>query len=351
MNYQFMIERKLHPQGQSGKETIYACPECENLDTGHHLYVNYDKEKWHCVKCGAGGKRLSSLLRLLNISVNFDYESLYTEQDSALDDIISMKKETKKSVIVDRSTDIEVLNEYYKYHTLDSMLLAPSYAYLKNRGFTDETIINARLTEGLNRYGEKFIIKGKEYIGRDYSGRIMIPSLNKDGLVSFYLGRDYTGTKPNKYANAPKEIGVASEDVWGLDTIKGDTIIICEGVFSAISVDNALGKHISCATYGKSIAQKSSETEINVTSQGEKLLIRNFKNYIMFYDKDALEDSYKNAQYLYERGANVRVVKIPDSLYPENPKADAGDMTRGEIIDLIHNSKEYDQFLRIIDLT
>lgn len=347
MNYQSMIENKLHPQGQSGNEIIYACPNCEDLDSGHHLYVNYDKNVWHCVKCGAGGRRLTSLLKLLNLSVDFDYESLYTEQDKSLDDIISMKKTTpQKDKIVDYSTDLTVLTEYYLNHI--KYLSPEAYAYLRSRGLSDYLISSLGLMEGINRYGDKINIKGKVYDGRDYSDRIMIPSLRKDNLISFYLGRDYKGTRSNKYLNAPKEIGVASEDVWGLDLIESDSVVICEGVFSAISVNNALNKMIACATYGKSIAQKSSEIDRRVTSQGEKLLKRGFKNYIMFYDKDALEDSFKNAQYLHDRGATVKVVRIPENMY--GPKADAGDMTREEIIKLIMEAEDYDDLSKI-DLT
>lgn len=343
MNFQSLIERKLIPQGKSGNDIIYACPKCEDLETGHHMYVNYDKNKYHCFKCGAGGRRLESLLQLLNISIDYDYDKLYTEQDKSLDDILSMKRVTKEEELLEYSTDLEVMKEYYEIHTMKNYLSAPAYEYLKSRGLTDEMMINLKLTEGLNRFGEKFYIKGKEYVGRDYSGRIMIPSLRKDDLISFYLGRDYTGTKSNKYSNAPKDIGIASEDVWSLDIIEGDTVIICEGAFTAIAVNNALSKIVACATYGKSIAQKSSETNINVTSQGEKLLNKKFKTYIIFYDKDALKEAYQNAHYLYERGAFVRVVKIPKDMYGDH--ADAADMTREEIISLIVNSEIYDPFL------
>ena len=43
MSYQSLIERKLTPQGVSGNEIIYPCPWCEDIESGHHMYVNYHK--------------------------------------------------------------------------------------------------------------------------------------------------------------------------------------------------------------------------------------------------------------------------------------------------------------------
>jgi len=343
-DYQSLVERKLAPKGVSGKDSIYACPLCESEDTGHHLYVDYSKGYWHCFHCDAGGKRIESLLKLLNISVDYDYEILYNEQDERLEDIFSLKSTKKSLDLVDYSTDLEILTEYFRLHT--SSLSESAYLYLKSRGLDDSIIYSLGIKEGRSRYGEDIVIKNKSYIGRDYSGRIMIPSLRKDGLISFYVGRDYIGDKSPKYLNPPKELVASSEDVWSLDIIDTSTVIICEGVFTSIAVNQALGKLISCATYGKSIAQHSSNSDVLVTSQGEKLLNKKFSQYIIFYDKDAKSSAIASAKYLYERGATVRVVTIPEYMY--GPKADAADMKREEVIQCIQNSIVYDRFSEII---
>lgn len=335
------------PVGRSNNDIIYTCPQCD--DKSGHLYVNYDKGYFHCFKCGLSGKRMEGLLRVLHIDINYDYTKLYSEKDKEIDSIISMK-ETKKSssniIPVDYSTSLDTLTKYYELHTVPLSLSA--YNYLIARGLSEETIRRLEIKEGLNRYGEKFIINSKEFTGRDYSGRIMVPSLRRDGRISFYVGRDYIGDKPAKYMNPPKELGAASEDVWSLDTIETNSVVICEGVMTSIAVDQALGKHISCATYGKSIAQSSSNDNIRVTSQGEKLLARKFDQYIVFYDKDAKKEAHSTAKYLYDRGAIVRVVSIPDDMY--GPKADAADMTKEEIIDCIENAIHYDGGLSSLTL-
>lgn len=346
MDFQSMIEQRLEPVGRSGNDIIYLCPQCD--DKSGHLYINYDKGYYHCFKCNLSGKRLESLLKKLHIDIDYDYTKLYNEQDKELDSIIAIKEDKKKSMrvekVVDYSTNLDVLTEYYYQHT--KPLTRASFEYLLSRRIFPYNIEKLGMREGVNRYGDIININGKDYIGRDYSGRIMVPSLRRDGRISFYVGRDYIGDKPAKYMNCSTEIAVASEDVWNLDIVDSETVIICEGVFTAIAVNQALNKTIAVATYGKSIAQKSNSGGLRVTSQGDKLIRRGFKRYIVFYDKDALQSTLDTCDYLYNRGCNVNVVVIPPDWY--GPKADAADMTAEEVISCVVNSLPYDRLSRTL---
>lgn len=337
MDFQSLVERKLEPVGASGNDIVYRCPKCEGTTGSGHLYVNYDKGYYNCFKCALSGRRIESLLKVLGIDIDYDYEKIYNDRDKELDNIISPKKKDTR-ILVDYSTDLHVLTTYYNHHI--APLSSDSYRYLLSRGVPLHIIQSLGICEGKNCYGETITIGSKNYIGRDYSGRIMIPSLRKDGLISFYVARDYIGDKIPKYLNPPKELVVASEEVWSLDIIDTSSVVICEGVFTAIAVNSALGKNIACATYGKSIAKKSNDS--NATSQGEKLLNKRFSSYIIFYDKDAITEAYDTARYLYDRGADVRIVIIPEGMY--GPKADAGDMKPEEIVQLIRDSKEFNRF-------
>ena len=334
-SYQTLVETRLEPVGKTGKDIIYICPECG--DTSGHLYINYDKNYWHCFRCGIGGKRIESLLRLLHINVEYDYEKLYSERDKDLDNILSIKNtKVKSDSVVEYSTDLEILTEYYLNHI--KPLSVEAYNYLLDRGVSDYQIDRLCIREGIDRYGMKITSKGREFDGRDYSGRIMVPSLRRDGLISFYVARDYVGGKAAKYLNPPKEIVAASEDVWNLDMINSDSVIICEGVFTAIAASPA--KLNAVATYGKSIAEFSSnDSGIRVTSQGEKLLNRKFKNYYVAYDADARFEAVKTCQYLYDRGANVYLVVIDPSVY--GAKADVADIGIGEFIKLMKSAIHY----------
>lgn len=336
-DYRSLIERKLEPISNSGKEIIYLCPDCN--DKSGHLYVNYDKNVFHCVRCGYAGRSLSKLARKIGLDVSYDYGRLYSEHEKELDEILSSPKRVEATEVLDYSTDLSSLTEYYNLHC--KMLSFEAYSYLLNRGISPESILKYGLCEGVNRYGEIFTLNGKEYMGRDYSGRILVPSLRRDGRVSYFVARDYIGGKSAKYLNPPKELGASSEDVYNLDIIETKSVIICEGTFTALAINQALGKCSAVATYGKSIANRSSDLSVRVTSQGEKLIYRNLDNYIMFYDKDALSEAYTNASYLHTRGACVKVVHVdPEGKYSD--KADAADMTPDEIISHIKEAVEFD---------
>lgn len=346
MDYRSLIERKLEPVGKMNNEVVYRCPNCEGVEGSGHLYVNYQKGYFNCFKCNTGGKRLEGLLKILNIDLGYDYDKLYTEHDKSLDNIINSKKDKKSASkrLVDYSTDLEILTLYYLEHT--APLSERAYNYLLDRGLTPYMIEKLGIQEGVNRYGEHFTIKGKEVDGRDYSGRIMVPSLRKDGLISFYVGRDYIGDKKSKYLNPPKELAAASEDVWNLDMVTSDSVIICEGVFTAIAASPM--KLNAVATYGKSIAMNSSsdDTHLRVTSQGEKLLDKKFKNYYVAYDADARTEAINSCRYLYDRGANVYVISIDPKKY--GPKADVADIGYAEFVKLMQEAVPYKGDLSII---
>jgi len=340
--YQSILESKLPIQGRTNNDYIYACPVCEDVNTGHHLYVNYDKGYFNCVKCDFGGRSLKKLFKFLHIDLDFDYEKIYSNLQNELDSIIKGPEKTSDEV-VDYSKNLRTLTEFYNIHTKPLSPTARHYLY--SRSITDSMIDRLRITEGVNRKGESFIINNNSYEGKDYSNRIMVPSLYKKDLITFYVGRDYTGLKPNKYVNPPNSVAYASEDVWNLYNIDSKSVIICEGVFSAIAA--AKLKLNSCATYGKSISQRSnSDIKLYVTSQGEKLLNKNFDNYYVFYDKDAKAESIRTARYLYDRGANVKIVTITTDKY--GPKADAADLTEEELNECLMNAQDYSPLTEIL---
>ena len=340
-SYQSLIERKLAPVGKSGNDTIYVCPNCD--DKSGHLWVNYQSNKFHCFKCGFKGRNIASLAIKLGLDVRFDYDRFEDKYSESLDSIIE-DIGTKAKRIVDYSRSLRTLTEYYNAHV--KPLSPVAHNYLNSRGISDHIIERLRICEGINRYNDSIMIGNKSYEGRDYSGRIMVPSLQKSGRISFYVGRDYTDTKKNKYLNPPKTLAYSSEDVWNLDNVDSKHVIICEGVFTAITAGGL--KQNAVATYGKSISARSNSDNPNllVTCQGEKLLKRGFTTYYVAYDADALSESMNTAKYLHDRGAHVKVVRISPELY--GPKADVNDIGYNEFLKLLATAEDYDDFTGVV---
>lgn len=336
-SYQSLVESVLLPVSSSGDDKIYLCPKCS--DTSGHLYVNYDKNKFHCFRCNYGGKSIIKLLKDLNVQLDFDYEDLDQDQEirsTRLDSIINNEENEVK--YVDYSVNLKTLTEFYYRSTKD--LTIPAINYLHSRYITDDMIEFYNIREGIDLSNQVLSINGISYKGINYKNRVFVPSITKDGQVSYYVARDYLGLSARKYLNPPKELSYASEDIWCLDKISGDLIIICEGVFTALSINSRLGKHVAIATYGKDIATKSnSDMLIRGTSQLTKLLNRKFKSYVLFYDKDAIEEMYNCAKELVDRGCSVSCVTIDTNKYGKH--ADAADLTTEELYYYLRNAKPY----------
>lgn len=99
-----------------------------------------------------------------------------------------------------------------------TQLTRNDYEYLHSRGLTDDTIRDLK-------------------IGRTEDGRLSIPYM-KNGYVAYYCTRHLPGGSypESKYRKQRKD-DYCEHIVWGLDTLSrsGDTLVIAEGAFDAIS--------------------------------------------------------------------------------------------------------------------
>lgn len=99
-----------------------------------------------------------------------------------------------------------------------TQLTRNDYEYLHSRGLTDSTISELK-------------------IGRTEDGRLSIPYM-KNGYVAYYCTRHLPGGSypESKYRKQRKD-DYCEHVIWGLDTLSrsGDTLVIAEGAFDAIS--------------------------------------------------------------------------------------------------------------------
>jgi len=149
--------------------------------------------------------------------------------------------------------------------------------YLKSRGITREDIV---------RYNIGYCETG------DYSGMIIVPSYDENGMLNFFTGRSYYKDATFKHKN-PK----VSKDIIGFDLLVNwsEPITIVEGVFDAIAV-----KRNAIPLFGKIILDKLKSSIIN----------NKVKTVYIGLDSDARVKALDICQYLINNGVTVYLIEL-----------------------------------------
>ena len=239
----------------------------------HHkpkLQVNIQTGKWHCWVSNQGGHNLFQLLKQVNAN-----RSLFKE----LSDVVgstyyTSDKKDKKDIILNLPKEAKPL-----YDGSESVQKLHALKFLYERGLTDEDIL---------RYNLHYCLSGV------YQNRIIIPSYDSDGVLNYFVGRDfYKGGM--KYKNPP-----IPKDIIGFDLYINwdEPIVLCEGVFDAIAIKNN-----SIPLFGKTILPKLYE----------KIIKNRVKHIIISLDEDAFKDSLKMIKKFFDAGISVNFVKLTET--------------------------------------
>lgn len=250
-------------------ELQFYCPFCN-----HHkpkLQVNTDTQKWHCWVCNSGGKKMTSLLRKLDVD-----RGTIAKIREIYGDSVYLQKEDDAVVFVSLPKEFISLSEQPKGFN-------PEYRnaihYLNQRGIGLKEII---------KYGIGYCKEGL------YARRIIVPSYDSDGKVNYFISRSYYPDETMKYKNPPISKNVICFDS---QTNWSEPIILCEGVFDAIAIRrNAvplLGKFPSKLLV-------------------EKIFANGVKDITISLDNDAQREAMKAADYFRKQGIRVRLMKLED---------------------------------------
>lgn len=168
-----------------------------------------------------------------------------------------------------------------------AIVTTPHLAYLKKRGF-----VGVNLSQLLATYG----LYGTGPIG-PYNYRIIAPIYFDGNLVS-YQGRDYTGKSLLKYKACPKteEIRDHKNCLYGMDLVKGETVVVVEGVVDAWKLGPG-----AVATFGQSY-----------TTAQIRLLVERWKRRIILFDKDAKTQANRLATTLSGFSGETLMVTLND---------------------------------------
>jgi len=275
-----------------GNELAFYCPFCN-----HHkqkLQVNTESQKWHCWNCNSGGKKLTSLLRRLDVDrktisiIREIYgDSNWTPQQEDTDTkvYISLPKEFISLVEEPKGFNPEYKNAIY---------------YLTQRGITTKDII---------KYNIGYCKEGL------YAQRVIVPSYNSDGSLNYFISRSYYPENKMKYKNPPISKNIIcfeSQVNWN------EPIILCEGVFDAITI-----KRNAIPLLGKFPSKQLVE----------KIFMSGVSNIIISLDNDAMNEALKAAEYFRKNGINVRMMYLKDK--------DAADMGYENFYEELKKTKEF----------
>jgi DNA primase len=221
--------------GRSPSEKRVCCPMCKinigKVDKNFHLSINLKSKLYFCYRCGAKGQ-YKTLEDLLGFNTEYD--------DSSLNSLEAIKTRLSGKPVETIQEEIKMEN----FTTIPNRIEHPFFvSYLESRGHF------------FNELREKYDIRaGKEYVknsrlNKIWVGRIVFP-IKRDNKVVFAVGRSYLGREP-KYLNTE---GSKSRVLFNMENL-GNTIILCEGIFSAITAEKLTGIK-AVAPLGKTVANE-----------------------------------------------------------------------------------------------
>ena len=259
------------------EEHQFHCPKCN-----HHklkLSVNIDKGVFKCWICDYSGTKISPLIRRFAPSYYADWRLLEGEVDLDKYDTIFADEVELPPQIIDLPENFQTLTGK------KTRLKQKPLNYLYSRGFTDTDILNWKI--GFCNFGE-------------YQDRVIVPSFDSEGNVSFFIARSYTDDWM-KYRNPKVSKDIIFND---LNVDWDNDIILVEGVFDAMKCKNAIPLLGSTLRENSLLFQKICERKPNV---------------YLALDEDAKGKEFGIAKKLREYGIRTMSIKI-------TPYRDIGEM-------------------------
>jgi len=199
-----------------GHELLFTCPACN-----HHkrkFSVNVDKNVYKCWICDYRGRNIRRVVRRFgNHNQLATWDQLFGRQD--LERFADLFMEPEHIEIYQK---IDLPEEFTSLAT-DNLPATGLYAYnyLCKRGVTKADILKWKI--------------GYCFSG-EYRNRIIIPSFDKDGDVSYFIARSYSGDS-YKYKNPRASKDVVFNELY-IDWNKD--LVLVEGVFDALVAGNAV---------------------------------------------------------------------------------------------------------------
>lgn len=326
-DYQAYCEQHYHVKPTSRSDEIrICCPECE--DTKFKCYVNNEKKKFNCFKCGfsSGSNDVFDLVAvtegvprgkaILRLAQEYSPTAPLT-----IEEIIESAMRTQYDVTEDALGELASLKgidhlpeEAYPLTSPEERRENKFWDYLLNtRGMTQQEVLASKIHYVYASKVPIFKLDGlgeKKYVG-DIGKRILFPVYGPGGILVSWLSRpiraDFNGPK---YVNCPNS--ETHRTLWPMVEPYTDIAIITEGIIDAMAVRRLGSPFSSYCSFGKSLSFE----------QMKILKDMGVKTVILFWDPEERRAMSKTVEELKMQFDEVFVPRFDE--WPEG--TDPGDM-------------------------
>lgn len=284
--------------------------------------VSREKQMYYCFGCGAGGNVFTFIMEYENYSFVEALKFLAERAGIDLPEVEYSKEAKEKADLKLTILEINKLAAKYFYAQLKAEGGKTAYAYLKNRGLSEETVVAFGLgyankySDDLYRYlkmkgyGDELLLKAGLISADERKGaydkfwnRVMFPIMDVNNRVIGFGGRVMGDAKP-KYLNSPETIVFdKSRNLYGLNrarTSRKPYFLICEGYMDVIALHQA-GFTNAVASLGTAL-----------TARHASLLKRYVNEVYLTYDSDeaGTRAALRAIPILKDAGITAKVIRM-----------------------------------------
>ena len=284
--------------------------------------VSRQKQMYYCFGCGAGGNVFTFLMEYENFSFMEAVKFLADRAGIKLPEAEYSKEAKEKADLKASILEVNKKAARYYYIQLKSERGGKAYAYLRDRGLSDDTIKAFGLgysnvfSDDLYKYlrGEGYseeLIRQAGLINTDekkgvydkFWNRVIFPIMDVNSRVIGFGGRVMGDAKP-KYLNSPETVVFdKSRNLYGLNrarTTRKPYFLLCEGYMDVISLHQA-GFTNAVASLGTAL-----------TPGHASLIKRYVQEVYLTYDSDdaGTRAALRAIPILREAGIQARIIRM-----------------------------------------